>query len=99
MESRLRFLQWLFTSRYTKSLEAECERLRIDNALLRELQAQVTSNLLQGAGMAGLELNKPKETPQPKARLVPSVWRRKMEAKDRESEDSFINPDRSKEKN
>lgn len=81
----MRFIQWLFKSRYTASLEADNERIRAELATWREWHAQITSNLLQGAGMPGIEVSKPQPATPPKARLVPSQWRRNMEARDRES--------------
>lgn len=79
---RMRFLQWLFKSRYVTSLEADLALARAELVILRDFHTQVTSNLLQGAGMTGIDLNHD-PAPTPNKRMIPSQWRAKMEQMDR----------------
>lgn len=75
----MRWLAALLKSRYVAYLEAEIKRLQDENAQLRDWHAQITSSLLQGAGMPAIDIDKRPSHQVPKKIMAPSIWRKMKE--------------------
>lgn len=75
----MRWLAMVFKSRYVAHLEAEVKRLQGENAQLRDWHVQITSSLLQGAGMPAIDVEKKPQVQVPKRIIAPSLWRRMRE--------------------
>jgi hypothetical protein len=80
---------WLTTSRYTRRLEAEVERLRTENAGLREAiyaraGLRITAAVPKGDGeiVGSTEGRRPEEAPRAIRRLPWGVMRQRLEIED-----------------